>query len=125
MIPVDQTAFGIPNGNCLPACVASILEIDVAEVPSFCLDASRWFDHMREWLAPRGLLPLMLRCEPEPEHFGDAWLIVSGPADRGHDHSTVWRNGALVHDPHPSRAGLLSINDVIVFVAIDPKAVQR
>lgn len=27
--PVDQTLFGRPSGNCLPACVASILELPI------------------------------------------------------------------------------------------------
>jgi len=33
----------------------------------------------------------------------------------------VWRNGKIVHDPHPSRAGLKEIDMYDMFVVRDPK----
>lgn len=33
MKPVDQTTFGAPHGNCLMACVASILEVPLDSLP--------------------------------------------------------------------------------------------
>lgn len=41
-------------------------------------------------------------------HLGDIYHEISGPSPRGNGvyHAVVGRNGEVVHDPHPSRAGL-------------------
>ena len=33
MKPVDQTRTGVPYGNCMEACFASLLEVPLLEVP--------------------------------------------------------------------------------------------
>ena len=38
MKPVDQTLFGEGRGNCLPACIASVLELPLEAVPHFVLE---------------------------------------------------------------------------------------
>ena len=127
MIPVDQDRFGLPDGNCLAACVASLLELPLAEVPHFA--GERWRADLDEWLRARGLWALMFVPGAATSLAeASAWLdatvsgfcIVSGQAARGLLHATVWRGGDLVHDPHPDRAGLLDVEDVIVLVPIDP-----
>ncbi len=42
MKPVDQTTFGHPGGNCFSACVASLLEMSVDQVPYF-MGHDDWF----------------------------------------------------------------------------------
>lgn len=59
--------------------------------------------------------------EHQEDWMPDALAIVSGNAERGHLHATVWRGGEMIHDPHPSRAGLLDVLDVIVFVPHQPR----
>jgi hypothetical protein len=59
MKPVLQTEFGPGNGNCLSACIASILEIPVSDVPNFAregldADGTRWIQRLGNWLAARG-----------------------------------------------------------------------
>jgi len=129
MKPVDQTLFGGEVGNCLAACVASIFEIELDKVPNFAAAGDRWGEALAEWASERGWVPLLLHFEQESarpaterlaEMFPGVYSIVSGPAERGLLHATVWRGGAIEHDPHPSRAGLLSIHDVIVFVPLCP-----
>lgn len=132
MIPVDQDRFGDPDGNCLQACLASLLELQLHEVPHFVGEA--WRADLGEWLRARGLWALLF-APPIPSTIDDAaaWLdetvlgyaIVSGQTPRGLLHATVWRAGQLVHDPHPSRAGLLGVEDVIVLVPIDPAEARR
>lgn len=133
MKPVDQTKFGSVDGDCLPARIASLLELDIADVPNFCAtepDGSSppWCARLNAWLRPRGLLalPLDVTGDVRWEVFGDAWLIVSGPSPRGPWlHATVWRHGQPVHDPHPSRAFLAgSPSDIIVFVCLDPRGAE-
>lgn len=50
----------------------------------------------------------------------DAYSIISGKTVRDTDHSVVYRGDRMVHDPHPSGAGLSSIGDACLFVALDP-----
>lgn len=124
MKPTDQTIFG-HGGNCLAACIASILEIPIETVPNFCglYGDDEWFDRMNEWLHALGLVGIAFKTEDPTfsrQWLRHAWCIVSGPASRGFLHCTVWRNGELVHDPHPSRDGLKAVHDVIVFASTDP-----
>ncbi len=122
MIPVDQTVFGAPNGDCLPACIASILELPLAEVPHF--GAEDWFAALTAWLAPRGLYPV---CAGVAGDWRPAGLhILAGKSPRGAFlHAVVARGAEIVHDPHPSRAGLLSHADVTMLVPLDPADAER
>lgn len=121
---VDQTIFDAVNGNCLAACIASILEVELAEVPNFCEGATtHWLDRLAEWLAPRGLYPLCFTLtggdwRPQGLH------ILAGKSPRGDWlHAVVARGRDVVHDPHPSRAGVLTHADVTLFITFDPVAV--
>lgn len=104
---VDQTKFGSKDGNCLAACLATLLRLDIDEVPSFFSDDSgTWREKMGAWLVERGWGHLCI-AGPPPEMLGPALSIVSGKSPRGDWlHATVWRGRELLHDPHPSRAGL-------------------
>lgn len=129
MRPTDQTTFGDKQGNCFAACIASVLELPLEDVPNFCVVyPDTWYDELNAWLHERGMFAMGFSAPTAEffrEHMRDAWCIVSGPAARGCDHATVWRNGALQHDPHPSRAGIISAKDVIVFGLLDPAVEVR
>lgn len=115
--PVDQTSFGdgaggAEPGNCFAACVASLLDLPIAAVPNFATELA-WFQALAKWSWTRGLWPFRLLVSP---HLIEATppslcYIASGPGPRGFRHAVVMRDGALVHDPHPSRAGLASEPD--------------
>ena len=126
MRPVDQTTFGFPGGNCFSACVASILELPIEDVPYFMGDGTaegtggQWWDRFLAWLAPRGYVAVY---HPEGSAAPEGLHILSGhsprrPEDRGAMHAVVARGTEILHDPHPSRAGLLSHDDFIVIEAI-------
>jgi hypothetical protein len=120
MKPVDQTTFGTPGGNCFSACVASLLELSIEDVPYFMGDTKEegeeWLERFEEWLAPLGLYPLMFKCG---DHRPEGLHILCGKTSRG-DHGVVARGSDMIHDPHPSRIGLLSHNHCVVLVSIDP-----
>jgi hypothetical protein len=129
MRPVDQTTFGFPGGNCFSACVASLLEVPLEDVPQFMGDTldddSTWYERFREWLAPRSLYPLCLK-------LGSEWVppgfhILSGRSPRHATalHSVIALDARVVHDPHPSRAGLATRDDVIVLIPMDPAHAAR
>jgi hypothetical protein len=125
VIPVDQTIFGAPAGNCLAACVASLLHLDIADVPNVCEDGAGWVERLADWLQPRGLVPLAFGGPP-PSGFADALCIVSGQSPRGPWlHATVWRGDKMVHDPHPDRTGILDVSDTLLLVPLDPVQALR
>jgi len=125
MIPVDQLIVpwsypGPPYGDCLRACIASLLELPADAVPHF-MDypdsegGDRGEQHLREWLASRGIgylvnfVPLEdLEAVAEHGLYGYHVMIGSG-GPKGAQHAVVAYRGRVVHDPHPERPGILPI----------------
>jgi hypothetical protein len=101
MRPVDQTTYGT-KGNCISACIASILEMPVKNIPLFVGEG--WWPRLLTWLGRRGLSATEIA-----NHFpAPGYTIAFGPSTRliGLGHACVARDGIVVHDPHPSRDGL-------------------
>jgi hypothetical protein len=109
---------GIP-GNCTQAAVASLLGLDLNEVPHFIL-IDAWLEYLVTWAALRGWT--ILRYNPDrPTAFG----LASGPSERGVRHMVVMVDGEIAWDPHPSRAGLLRVTDVWEFTRADPASARQ
>ena len=110
MTPVFQTKMG-EGGNCFSACLASIFDLPIDAVPNFFEtcghEDTAWWKGVRDWLRPRGLGVIFLQLA-SPEHLKlfEGYLIVSGKSSRGLYHATIWRDGVMVHDPHPSGTGI-------------------
>jgi len=121
MTPVDQEFLhspepGAPKGDCFRACLATILDLPIAEVPHVVDGddgAFLWVKRTQEFLVPRGFFYL------ETPHIDWSWLqrpykpivIGCGKSPRGPwGHAVVGeltRDGfTLLHDPHPSHVGL-------------------
>lgn len=119
MRAVSQTTFGTDEtapreqwGNCLSACIASILDLSVQEVPTFVAEHD-WFSAMERWLAERGWGVVVWPVQEGPPWYVSSGVygIASGPSPRGPwSHSVVVRveDGQIVvaHDPNPSGEGL-------------------
>lgn len=123
MIPVDQDTFGA-WGNCLSACVASILELPLKEVPLFH-DLNEPYVpqvlRLTSWLRPLGLrasegsmpvIPIEDLFELDAYLPGDFYILCGLSPRR--PHVVVARGGFIVHDPHPSRAGLVNADGFMV-----------
>lgn len=128
MIPVDQTrlmgTLQEPPGNCWAACVASILELPLSEVPDEVDDwepgmdpRKSWVPYQKrihQWLFDRGLVLIEVQakhlnyCGPL-EIFKSTHCILSGPSPRNPEvqHAVVGLGNTIAHDPHPSRDGLV------------------
>ena len=106
MKPITQTKFGVDEGNCFSACLASILEIPLELVPNFCVEyPSDWLNKTNEWLDRFGLMIMGVEINCMPNW--DAYWIASGQSPRlDCHHSVVYRADRMVHDPHPSGDGL-------------------
>ncbi|MFI8535345.1 hypothetical protein ACIGMX_34510 [Streptomyces aquilus] len=113
MQQVSQTILhGDPSGrpgNCLQAAVASLLELPLDEVPHF-VEYDDWQERLAEFCTAYGYRPVM-RPPGTDVAYGMAW----GPSERGVRHAVVWADGAMVWDPHPSRAGLELVTELIAF----------
>jgi hypothetical protein len=90
-------------GNCISACVASILEIPIEGVPFFFDE--HWWPRFLEWLGDRGFTATAIAGDVTPP---PGFTMALGPSTRleSSGHACVAFDGVVVHDPHPSREGL-------------------
>lgn len=121
MKPVDQTTFGHPGGNCFSACVASLLELSIDDVPYFMDEEDgkpKWYEQLDSWLAPRGFYALHFDVvDRERTVWPKGFYIRIGKSSRG-DHAVVGRGGAVVFDPHPSREGLIAVDGFTIIALL-------
>lgn len=124
---VDQTIFASDptrQGNCVSACVATYLGVPLEAVPHFVeydgatVDGTPggtgwWWMLLGYMAGHRGLWPVDLDDVDQGER-GEL-LFVAGPSERGVLHQVLYRDGRLWHDPHPSRAGLLEVTEVLAW----------
>lgn len=128
MKPVMQTVTG-RGGNCFAACLASILELPITDVPNFFDlapdEPGPWWKVVRDWLRPHGFGIITIafeKAESWDELCLDGYHIVSGKSPRmeGAHHSTVWYRGRMVHDPHPDQSGIPAPETLELLYPIDP-----
>jgi predicted XRE-type DNA-binding protein len=123
MTPVDQTLFNseTTQGNCMQAAVASLLDLPLSEVPHFAEsnNAVVCWDLFETFLEGCGKT-----VDLAPElRIPDTPYLASGTTVRGTRHMVVMHEGKLLHDPHPSRAGLLEVDYIhIVQPLPEPKS---
>jgi hypothetical protein len=122
MIPVEQTKLTYPDGNCMSACLASILELTLDEVPCYVGDG--WLEKYNQWLASFNLTMVNLTYTSAE---GEPWApmgysILAADSPRGEWlHAVVCHNGEVVWDPHPQREmGLKTKREWTVFLVLDP-----
>ncbi len=129
MKPVTQSRTGL-DGNCFESCIASLLELQLAEVPDLAAyeDDGRWLKKLNEWLGPKyGLAYLELSiAHDETDNFfsdKDFYHVMIGPTERSGKikHAVIGRKGRMVHDPHPSQRGILR-EDSFLMIGVLVKA---
>lgn len=111
MKPVLQTIHTAPNGNCFPACIASIFEIAIDAVPHFFVESAgtdlwtqaQWDavqafaesrDHVATWIDPQKEPDLAALLEAS-----DLYYVAFGDSSTGLGHCVVMHKGEYVHDP--------------------------
>lgn len=130
MIPVTQTKMVVKNskgemivrGNCLAACIASLMELPITEVPNvetlYEINDNYYWEVLWKWLGHLGYelsADDRYRCfhgdENKSEYIDqlkNQYYLVSGKSARGVYHICIYSNGKLIHDPHPSKEGLVT-----------------
>lgn len=100
------------NGDCLRACVASVLDKDAEDVPHFFADhadGSRGQRQLTEWLATQNYVPFFVHWDggtsvaellnSQRESNPTVHYLLFGATATG-DHVVVCRGGEIVHDPN-------------------------
>jgi len=129
MKPVFQTNNSVPGGDCLRACVASILELDIEEVPHFCGEKphEEWFSRLAIWLRDRGLGCFYTTLDPICGAISGPCLLgvrtrkaeeLNRPKDWIHcvvANAVVGKDRVhfeIIHDPDPGASEVLEYRDV-------------
>lgn len=130
MTPVSQTVCTFPGGNCFQACVASVLDLPLYDVPHFMEGSDGWWtqerwDAVRSFAASHGYRAFWIDPTAEPELVSlldgsDLFYIAIGPS-RGGDwgHCVVRHRGGDCHDP--AEAGFLA-GEPWLYVGFEPGA---
>lgn len=129
MTYIDQRIFNDPlrgdghnaeglSGDCLKTTVVNLTGRAYEDVPHFAQYLS-WWDTMRRWA--RSFNNDFICLSPEDTQYflcGTDLVVGSGPSPRGDFwHSALFTaNLELVHDPHPSRKGLVSLEECFVLI---------
>lgn len=114
MTPVMQSKLYAPdaihNGNCFAACLASLLDLPLWMVPPFedMFGRADWRHRVDEWLQ-RVYRRRLVHVDGHAMNAMPAYYIANGPSARRVQHSVIYHAGALAHDPHPSQAGIVSV----------------
>lgn len=115
MIPIAQDIFHNDpqgrKGNCLQAAIASIVERPLSEVPHFAaIEDDTWWDQTCKFLNDNGYNIFDCSKEELP-HIKENFVLVVGKSPRGVgvNHSVIYKNGELAHDPHPSHKGVTEV----------------
>lgn len=119
MKPVDQEFTHRPeigqHGDCQRAVIASLLSLPISGVPHFLQEANgdpgTYWTLLQSFCRKHGYAYLTVPARSGFAFYGDdgdVYHEISGPSPRGNGayHAVVGRNGEIVFDPHPSRAGL-------------------
>lgn len=140
MIPVDQVRTGLNKGQCTEACVASLLELTLGEVPSLWdpsdppgtrdPDNFRWVRmlalvtlHGHTWVQYKipepveSIRDLLSKLPTGAADFTrDKSFMAGGENPDGHGHWVINKGSAMLHDPNPSRRGLINFDTVVLLM---------
>jgi len=127
MKPVYQIVFAATLGDCFRACVASIFEFLIEEMPNFweqTQDASEFWKLNDAWLTEnKGYRCINFEFEEQDIDLVNGILCIAcakSPRSNNEDHAVVWKDG-IIHDPHPSNAGLIEEpNTFTLFIPLNP-----
>ncbi|MGN8835322.1 hypothetical protein, partial [Allisonella histaminiformans] len=128
---VDQTVLHTDPrrpGNCFAACVATALGRPLRDVPHFVEwgqmmhngklrddddpDRKLFWSMFLGYCAGARVWPVDL--DSVEDALDGELVFAAGPSPRGTHHQVLYRDGQLWHDPHPSRDGLLAVEEAFV-----------
>lgn len=128
----DAREQGIEPGDCMRAAVASVFELPLDEVPHFCDtgpdhggNGDLWWLAWHGFALHHGVLVHHLEISDPTALSLPGYCLLSGVSPRANPdvdkpmrHTCVGYLGQLAWDPHPSRAGLATIDEADYLVPI-------
>ena len=130
MTPTKQTKmYTGPGtcGNCLSACVSSLLHIPIEEVPNFVEEQPPyWQDSLNKFLAPYNMIYIEIPSGViKDQSLG--YHLMCGLTVRSKEitHSVVAHDKKYLHDPHPSNSGLMTVDAFGIFCVLDPSKQRK
>ncbi len=135
MKPIFQNIFSSGEdsrrGNCYAACIASVLELELYQVPHL-MGEEDWLGKTNLWLSSRGMGMIMLKLETEEAYIHPlppGMMVILGGNTTRHPtrlHAVVgvtklsgvpWD---FVHDPHPDNSFLTKVTDLSIITYLNP-----
>lgn len=114
MTPVNCRVKHDPDnnqyGDCIRACVATVMDLDAEDVPHFVHDDPDWetaVGRMNRWLGMYGLTAFFVGYPPDPiedvfksmqDVNSETTYLLFGRTNHG-DHVVVCKGGEIIHDP--------------------------
>jgi len=117
---VFQTVFETGQGNCMSAALASLLDLNINEVPNFRVADIPW-QSLQEWLSTFNLFALQFDITPLMP-LPDTYCILSGISvkDVNKTHAVVGvvrtNEIEIIHDPDPAGCGFEMTPRKIMFL---------
>jgi hypothetical protein len=128
MKPVTQTIFNAVRGNCFAACLASLLEVEIDQVPNIHdMDGDDWFYPLNRWLKENHSLVLLMVEATAYAHkvwFPDGVpFIASCDGSAGVRHAVVMEyqgmEAKILHYPFPG-SGVVESGPIFMYFLVKP-----
>lgn len=126
MIPVFQEPGDM---KCFCACIASIFEIPLNQVPIIFNET--WRIETQRWLSQYNLFYMDIAGPDliaESKELIDKYIfphcgfhLISGMSSRNMRHSVVAYRGEIVHDPYPGSDKVITREEYGFFISLNPK----
>jgi hypothetical protein len=108
------------KGNCMAACLASVLDLEIGDVPQFeeisnpdhwNLELIKWLDSIGYYINAEYVFKYT-DGDKKVYEMPEGLLVVAGKSPRFDLlHCVVYENGGMIHDPHPDNTGILDVLD--------------
>ena len=128
MIPVYQTktVHIDGSGNCFNACIASLLELRLRDLPQILpSDPGDWHERWAAHLADFGVDIVYHGAHTVPQGWAMASVMTNRTFPEDHPkagkhiaHSVIVFNGKVIHDPFPGGSEITSINHYSTLVPL-------
>lgn len=126
----DKFVHSHGTGNCVAACLGSLLEITLKDMPVFLPNDPTidFWGAWRRWLRVEHGLRLHFIPKPQgpPETYGLCTVRTQRVYPEGHEkagepilHMVVIFNGEIVHDPFPTGS---QVEEILYYWSLDPVA---
>lgn len=116
------------TSDCFSACLSWMLDLQQDDVPDFTdkddARSGRFYHNVAEFLRPRGLRMMLVEWRDMPPMLGGP-VIARGISPREKAHAVLWSDDGLLHDPHPSRAGLIGEPTHAMLILVSPNIEMR